>query len=141
RLKQVEKSAASVAAQLTKDPESNKSDSGFFSNASDTTGARVVLFQPLSRDRRSLLPFQDSRGPKRANDIGNDPIAVKAFVLGQAAHGTVERGDERFAESAVLVPAVGKGWVLLLSAPLDESLHDVGLVRRRVLLAGGLVLL
>jgi signal transduction histidine kinase len=49
----------------------------------------------------------------------------------------VKRGDERYAEAAL--PFAG-AFVVLLSAPLHDTLANVDLVRRRILIAGAIAL-
>ena len=64
----------------------------------------------------------------------NDPIANRAVSPRQTlAHGTVERDGQDFAEVAYPI----NGSVVLLSAPLHDQLRTVAVVRRRVLIAGG----
>jgi signal transduction histidine kinase len=132
KLSQLERSLPTIAARLP----SNLNDRDFYTNAEATTSARVVLFQPVVKG--VLQPFQDSRGLRRSAEIQNDPIAVSASDSDKLQEGTIDRNGERFAEAALKVN--DRGWVLLLSAPLDDSLRDVSLVRRRLLIAGGLVL-
>src|SRR5581483_7460524 len=109
------------------------------SDAAGTINARVVLFAVLSDGPPAELDVRDdSRSSGHSLDVVDDPIAVKAATTHRRARGTVERKDQRFAE--VALPA-GSGTVLLLSAALHDSLSDVHLVQRRVLLAGGFALL
>jgi signal transduction histidine kinase len=63
---------------------------------------------------------------------------LRAALSAARASGTVNRAGQRFAE--VALPARG-GAILLLSAPLHDSLGNVDLVRRRLLAAGALALL
>src|SRR5207247_1606154 len=66
-------------------------------------------------------------------DLAEDPIALRAARTLQEASGTVERGENRYAEAALPMSA---GSVLLLSASLHDSLANIHLVRRRLLIAG-----
>ena len=69
-----------------------------------------------------------------SSDVQNDPVANRAVSPRQTlAHGTVERDGQDFAEAAYPI----NGSVVLLSAPLHDQLRRVAVVRRRVLIAGG----
>ena len=60
---------------------------------------------------KPLLPqrnvFADSLQGRNASDVENDPIALAASTSLAPRSGTVERGDERFAEAAVPVRSDG----------------------------------
>ncbi len=105
---------------------------------STSANARVVVYQALSANPPSLTVFQDSSRISSA-DVQNDPVARHAFVTGKPATGTVTRNEARYAEAAL--PLGNGNYVLLLSAPLHDSLGNVDLVQRRVLAAGLLALL
>ena len=96
------------------------------------TNARVTIFDPLTLD--SLSVIGDSRVPRSARDIQDDPIAVRASALVTPARGTVTRNGERFAEVAfpLYTPS---GTVILFSSSLEDTLANVQLVKRRVLFA------
>ncbi|MGE5690441.1 MAG: sensor histidine kinase [Pseudomonadota bacterium] len=98
----------------------------------DRTNARVTIFDPLTLD--SLSVIGDSRLPRSASDIQDDPIAVRASASVAPAQGTVTRHDERFAEVAFPL-YTASGTVILFSSSLDDTLANVQLVKRRVLLA------
>jgi signal transduction histidine kinase len=134
RLADLERSAPTLAEQLARNP----FDPDFFESAATTANARVVLFRPLSRVPPTLSVAADSRGGESSADVRADPLALKTSSDLEARRGTVSRNGERFAE--VVVPLGGDGTVLLLSASLDRALGDVSLVKRRLLLAGGVVL-
>jgi two-component system OmpR family sensor kinase len=134
KLSQLERSSLFLKRQLAAEP-AVAQDRDFFVNAAATANARVVLYQPVSQG--VLQPYQDSEGLKNSAEIQADPVALSAS-LGFEPRDKISRGGETFAEVAVEIN--DKGWVLLLSAPLDESFRDVSLVKRRLLLAGGLVL-
>ncbi len=105
---------------------------------SQSANARVVVYQVLSANPLSLSVFQDSN-PVSSSDVQNDSVAQRAFVTGKMATGTVNRNEARWAEAAM--PLGNGSYVLLLSAPLHDSLGNVHLVQRRVLAAGLLALL
>jgi signal transduction histidine kinase len=77
------------------------------------------------------LPYSDSSA--LSNDLAEDPIALDSVQSGREASGTVERGEKRYAEAAL---PVADRQVLLLSADLHDSLANIHLVRRRLLIAG-----
>jgi len=96
--------------------------------------ARVVVFRPGCCPTL-LYPVADSsRGSSR--DVGNDPVALRAVHRHNTVRGKVERGEESFAEAAVRVGPGGA--VVLLSSSLHNDLQSVGVVQRRVIVAGAL---
>ncbi|TMK78191.1 MAG: HAMP domain-containing histidine kinase [Actinobacteria bacterium] len=99
--------------------------------ASETSNARVIVFTMLSP--RQLIPYSDS-SPRSAG-LGGDPVALRAAtgLAGERVSGTVDRGDQRYAEVAT---SLGEPYVLLLSASLHDSLANIHQVRRRLLIAG-----
>ena len=101
--------------------------------ASAQINARVVVFQRLSAQR--LAVFADSNPV--AGGITLDGVALAAAAEAGRAEGRVTRSGQELAE--VALPLVGNpNYVLLLSARLDDALHSVALVRRSVLIAGGI---
>jgi len=104
-----------------------------------SANARIVVYSVLTTNPLSLSVFQDSN-PVSSSDVQNDPVAEKAFLTGKLATGTVNRNEARYAEAALPLPRPGN-YILLLSAPLHDSLGNVNLVQRRVLAAGVLALL
>jgi len=109
----------------------------YLSEASNTTGARVVIFAPLAGESASVIA--DSRLSAPSVDVQDDQIALRAALSVAPARGFVTRGGERFAEVAFPIRLTSA--VMLFSAPLDDTLANVELVQRRVLLAGGIALL
>ena len=97
--------------------------------AGETANARVVVLSVLNTG--SFLTYSDSN--PRSRDVGSDPIALRAVKAGAEAFGTVERREQRYAEVA---RPLRNGYVLLLSASLHDSLANINLVRRRLLIAG-----
>jgi signal transduction histidine kinase len=134
RLNDLERIAPALAAELADDP----FNPDFFETASTTANARVVLLRPLSRVPPELSVVGDSRGGRSSADVREDPLAIETSRDLTPRRSTVTRNGERFAE--VTAPVGRDGTVLLLSASLDRALGDVGLVKRRLLLAGGVVL-
>jgi signal transduction histidine kinase len=101
--------------------------------ASESANARVSVFTEL--DPNTLIPFADSSA--LSSDLAEDPIVLRAARTGTEVTGTVTRRENRFAEAAV---PVSSGSVLLLSASLHDSLANIHLVRRRLLIAGVIAL-
>jgi signal transduction histidine kinase len=96
--------------------------------------ARVVVYDVQNEVPLNLLPVADSAEESDSSDVQNDPVANSAVSPRQTlAHGTVERDGQAFAEVAYPI----NGSVVLLSAPLHDQLRTVAVVRRRVLIAGG----
>ena len=94
--------------------------------------ARVAVLFPVSGNG-PLEPEADSSLDARSSDLDEDPIALLAYKRGQLSRGIVERHGEQFAEVAAPVEAS----VVLLSSPLRAQLQTVSVVRRRLLIAGG----
>ncbi len=97
-----------------------------------------MLLRPLSRVPLELSVVGDSRGGRSSADVREDPLAKRTSRRPRPTPVTVSRNGERFAE--VTQPVGRDGTVLLLSASLDRALGDVSLVKRRLLIAGGVVL-
>ncbi len=93
--------------------------------------ARVVLYDRYSSVR--LRPINDSLFFGGEEDIGGDPVARQAAGEEHPVAGRVTRDENDFAEVAVSIPS---GYVVLLSAPLDDAIADVQLVRRSMVVAG-----
>jgi signal transduction histidine kinase len=101
--------------------------------AADAADARVVYFTALEYNPPKLSVFEDSNSVTSA-DVEDDPLVVKGFnALPNAASGTVTSGGRRYAEVAYPLPT---GPVVLLRAPLHDSLQTIHLVRRRLVIAG-----
>ena len=112
----------------------------FIPTAAAATNARVVLLTPLAN--AGLEVRADSSGNGRAPDVSADQIALRSTLTGASARAIVERDGRKFAEVAFPVfTGSFEPTVLLFIAPLDDTLANVDLVRRRLLVAGVLVLL
>lgn len=143
KLAQLGRAAKAVARDLELDVDLREGAGGpfawqdFLERASGSANARVVLFRTVSVARPAIVVFQDSQS-RSEDELDADPVALHAALGAVTARGTVERRGGRFAEVA---RPVGPQTTLLLSADLHDSLGNVKLVRRRLLLAGGLALL
>src|SRR5207245_37340 len=101
--------------------------------------ARIVQFSMFEQEPPTVLPAADSRPGQNSGDVVNDPLALKAAVTRHLVSGTVTRDGESYAEAAVPDPRAAS--VFLASSSLKEPFADVGLVRRRLLIAGAIALL
>jgi signal transduction histidine kinase len=133
KLSQLEQAAPILAFQL---PENQFDYPDFLDTASGSTNARIVILTVLNRRPAALSVFDHSFGVEDEN-VREDPVAKKVAETQRAARGVVTSGQQRFAEAAV---PIGSDYVLLLRAPLADSLETVRLVRKRMLIAGLLAL-
>ena len=132
KLSQLERAAPGVAHQL---PVDQFAWDDFVENSSASANARVVVYDVITPPT-TLRVISDSRGVS-STDVEDDPVALQAALSFVTARGTVRRHGDRFTE--VAVPILRPTPVIvLLSASLHDSLGSVDLVRRRLLLAGGL---
>jgi signal transduction histidine kinase len=101
--------------------------------AAESADARVVYFTPLEYNPPRLSVFEDSN-PVTSADVEDDPLVVKGFnAFPNPVSGTVTSGGRRYAEVAY---PLSTGPVVLLRAPLHDSLQSIHLVRRRLVIAG-----
>jgi len=107
----------------------------FATAASLLTNSRVVVFQVFGTEPLSLQTFADSAAT--AGRISEDSVSLETARETRVARGRVDRGGKPFAE--VAVPLVS-GNVLLLSAPIEDQLATVRVVKRRMLYATGVAL-
>jgi signal transduction histidine kinase len=110
----------------------------FVENSAPTVNARVMIVNPLLLDAAepTVLPLADSQSTSSLQI--DDPIAVRAAATGRTESGRLERGGKPYAEAAI---PLAQDTVLVLRAPLEDTLSNVELVRRRLLLAGAVALL
>ena len=97
--------------------------------------ARVVVYQRLTPETLGVFADSSDLG---SNDVQNDPIALQSARASQLAEGRVDRNGREYAEVARLFG--GGSFVLLLSAPLAERLSAVSVVKRDILIFGGVAL-
>ena len=100
------------------------------------SGARVAVLDVLKQDPPTLAVMADSRRG-RSSDVQNDPVALRAVVSGTPQRGRV---TDRSGDDAVVAVPLETGAVLLLRAPLEDSLNTVELVKQRFLLAAAFAL-
>jgi signal transduction histidine kinase len=127
KLAQLERAAPSLARQFDANPFTFD-----LTAAAATANARVVLYGVLSLSPSPQLAVLDDSGAD-TGDVAADRLALRTAISGAPSHGTVERGERRYAEVAVLTSS---GSILLLSASLQDALANVHLVQRRLLFAG-----
>ena len=135
RVSQLQRAARSLARSLP--PSYQQAD--FVNTASASTNARVVVMRLLSTLPPFPQPVEDSRLAGSSADVQFDPIAIRTLVTERPQHGTVDRGDHRYAEAAVYVP--DQSVALFLTDSLENQLSSVHQVQRRLLLAAGAGLL
>jgi signal transduction histidine kinase len=148
RVSELERAGGSLGRELKQGfPPDVLSEQDFVDNAHANTSARAILFTVYPTSPSPFLLSQaDSSGGTSSEDVDSDPIAKKAAETQRSQHGTVERGERRYAEVAVYVPGVrtgntgGNGAVLLLTDSLQDQLSSVHQVQRRLLLAAGAAL-
>jgi signal transduction histidine kinase len=110
---------------------------GFVDDTAVAANARAILMRPLAGGEDVLLVVEDSRQGARTADFRDDQIALRAVVSGTLERGVQTRNGREFAEVAVPVTfSVTEPTVLLLAAPLDDTLRNIDLIERRLLLAG-----
>jgi signal transduction histidine kinase len=104
------------------------------SSEAQDRGVRLAVFSYLDQTPIRLSIVGDSRQLGQA--LGVDAVVQRAAEHGKIERGLVERGGQQFAE--VAMPFDNR--VLLVAAPTEDTLDTVGLVERRLLLAGVIAL-
>jgi signal transduction histidine kinase len=131
KLSQLREAAPSIGSELLNSSSFALNDN--IQSAADGADARVVYFTVLTWSPPKLTVYADS-SPVTSTDVENDPLVTRAFAnYPHAVTGTVTADDQRYAE--VAYPLFG-GPVVLLRAPLRDSLQTIHLVRRRLVVAG-----
>jgi signal transduction histidine kinase len=96
---------------------------------------RIVIFEALTET--SLQAFADSSFTVPPPEIRRDPVALTAHRTGDVESGRIERDGRPYAEVGFPVD----GTVVLLTAPLSDVLRSFDLLRKSLLVAGGVALL
>ena len=130
KLAQLTEAAPAIGSRLLNTPRETLDDA--IQTAASSADARVIYFTALTYNPPSILVAGDSF-PVTSTDVEDDPVALRAFAEERPVNGTVTTGGVRYAEAAV--PLLG-GPVVLLRAPLNDSLRSIHLVRRRLVVAG-----
>jgi two-component system, OmpR family, sensor kinase len=101
--------------------------------------ARVTLLGVSGRgDPAPTFVVSDS-------EVATSPVSGKFEIAARAAGGQAATGTETIdgtsaAEVAVPLPEEDPAWVAVLSEPLVEVSDNVGLIKRQILIAGGIAL-
>jgi two-component system OmpR family sensor kinase len=106
--------------------------------AAEKYDVRAVVFN-VTPVPASVSPFADSNTESDDSELAGDSVALAAAAGPKPAQGIVTRDDRRVAEAAY--PLSAKGPVIVFMAPLTSQVQSVAVVRRHVLLAGGLAIL
>ena len=106
----------------------------FVLNRAPAVNARVAIVEPLSQEQSSFIRVVADSNQTGSVDLARDPIASKAARTGEAQRGVIRVNEESYTEAAI--PIIPGGEVLVLRAPLKDTLENVDLVRRRLLVAG-----
>jgi signal transduction histidine kinase len=99
--------------------------------------ARVVVYRSLGDS--TLLVTADS-SDLGTEGVQNDPLVRRALESGGLAEGRHSRDGQAFAEVALPIDATSSTYFLLLSAPLADRLAAVDVVKRDILIFGGVAL-
>jgi signal transduction histidine kinase len=102
--------------------------------SAESLGIRITILQPVTEGQ--LVNLLDSR-VVNVDDLSTDAVALEAADTGLLASGRVERGGDHYAEASL---SIDGDRVVLVSAPLDDVLANVNVVRRSLLIAGGVSL-
>jgi signal transduction histidine kinase len=109
----------------------------FVTAESQVRGVRVTAYQVVSEASPVYLRAFAESNPLGQSE-GGDPLAHRAAEQARTQSGVVERSGAQVAEVAV---PFGGAFVLLVAAPLDDTLGTVSLVRERFIAAGVIALL
>ena len=106
---------------------------------SQVTDSRVTLLGVRRGQAHPSFVVGDSQ-------FEGEPLAGQLEVASRAAGGDTAAGveslaGERTAEVALPIPAGRPTWVALFSSPLDEVDDNVALIKRQILIAGGIALI
>ena len=135
RLDQVQKTAPPVITSILSAEGPFALDLILSSEAQDR-GVRLAVFDYLNQRPVRLRITGDSRQLGEA--LGVDSVVQRAAERRTLERGVVQRGTQEFAE--VAVPFGDPPRILLVAAPTEDTLDTVGLVERRLLLAGVIAL-
>jgi signal transduction histidine kinase len=131
KLSRMRDAAPAIGNQLLNTPRFNLDNA--IRVAAESADARVVYYTVLDFNPPSHLVEADSNSVTAA-DVENDPLVPKAYLaFPEGVSGTITSEGERYAEVAY---PLRDGPVVLLRAPLRDSLQSIHLVRRRLVIAG-----
>jgi signal transduction histidine kinase len=101
----------------------------------EQNNVRAIVFS-YTAVPQTVTPYADSNQTTDDSNLVDDRVALAAMRTGALVRGVVEHSGKDTAE--VAVPLLATGPVVMFAAPLDEQIETVDVVRRRVLIAGGL---
>jgi signal transduction histidine kinase len=130
RLDQLEQAAPQVIGSIEANPVGVGPDR-ILSTEGQELGVSLTIFGYLDQTPIKLVPVADSR--QVGQTLADDSIAQRAAEHGQIERGVVERGGTQVGEVAV---PFGGDRVLLVAAPIEDTVETIALVERRLLLAG-----
>jgi signal transduction histidine kinase len=136
RLDQLEQLATLVSADISTLEAQGLTLDRIASFESNQRGVRIVIYDHLDENPvflRVLADSQDVNAP-----LAQDPVAARAAERQQVERDVVKRQGTNFAEVAVPFRGVE---ILLLSAPIEDTLATVELVERRLLLTALIALI
>jgi hypothetical protein len=123
RLSQLHRTSDAIVSELLRD-EFGWEDT--IDTEAQRRGVRITIYQVFSETSPIYLsPVAESQP---LGQSAGDPIAHRAVETGRTRDGVVARGNSQVAE--VAVPFRG-AYVLLVGAPLDDTLENVSFVRGR----------
>ncbi len=129
RKDQVATVADRAAVALSKFPATTDVAAGFAS-ASNT---RVTFFEIAKRSPLLLNDIADEGAGGSVGGIDADPVAEAAARTLNPARGVVTRGGRKYAEAAQA--SADGAYVVLVSSSIEDSLGNVTLVKRRLLVS------
>jgi signal transduction histidine kinase len=129
--------AAPAIARQYEAPSTQFNTQPFLQSASESASARISVFDELGTN--TLMNVDDSHlGPETGpEDLSTDALAEQAARTGKVVSGEVKRDGRQYAE--VALPLLS-GRIMLMSASLRDSLGNINLVRRRLMIAGVIAL-
>jgi signal transduction histidine kinase len=132
KVRELEVTVQNVSGQLS------SSDANLLQNQvaglAESLGVRIVILQPVAAGQ--LANQADSR-VFDTDDLSTDAVALETAETRLLASGRVEREGAHYAEASLPIDV---DRVVLVSAPLDDALANVNVVRRSLLIAGGISL-
>jgi signal transduction histidine kinase len=133
KIGELETVAPSVAAAAERRRQNPLALQDAVTSLGESLDLRIVVFARLGDQ---LVNVADSRRIQ-AGDVATDPVALEVMETTLPATGRVVRDGEEYAEVA---RPLGSGYVVLVSAPLQDALANVQLVRRSLIVAGAVAL-
>jgi two-component system, OmpR family, sensor kinase len=131
KLGQLREATPSIGRRLINSPDYALHDT--IVAAAESADARVVYYRAIEFTPPALAVYEDSNSVTLSN-VEHDPLAVEAFrAYPRIVSRTLTSGGRRYAEVA---QGLLGGPVVLLRAPLHDSLQSIHLVRRRLVIAG-----